>query len=80
MTAEHFDGLLDALLDRSSFQPFTIELARGHQFDVDQLRATVVRDGVAVFLRPGGAPVWFDDESVTEIGGDSPHSCGRPKA
>jgi hypothetical protein len=70
MTAEHFDGLLDALLDRSPFQPFTIELAGGHQFEIDHPRAMVVRDGVAVFLRPGGVPVWFDHESVTQIAGD----------
>jgi hypothetical protein len=27
----------------------------------------VVRDGVAVFLKPGGIPVWFDHESVNQI-------------
>jgi len=30
----------------------------------------VVRDGVAVYLKPGGIPVWFDHESVTRIVGD----------
>ncbi|HVA49044.1 MAG TPA: hypothetical protein VNH11_21965 [Pirellulales bacterium] len=70
MTADHFDQLLDALLDRSQFQPFTVELADAHRFEVDHPRAMVVRDGVAVYLRPGGVPVWFDHESVTRIDGD----------
>ena len=26
-----------------------------------------VRDGVAVFLAPGGIPVWFDHESVNQV-------------
>jgi len=30
----------------------------------------IAKDGVAVFLRPGGVPVWFDHESVTQIVGD----------
>jgi hypothetical protein len=70
MTAEHFDELLDVLLDRSPFQPFTVELVGSHRFEVDHPRAMVVRDGVAVYLRPGGIPVWFDHESVTQIIGD----------
>jgi hypothetical protein len=30
----------------------------------------VVRDGVAVYLKPGGIPVCFGHESVTQIVGD----------
>jgi hypothetical protein len=30
----------------------------------------VIRDGVAVYLQPGGVPVWFDHESVGQIIGD----------
>jgi hypothetical protein len=30
----------------------------------------VVRDGAAVYLKPGGIPVWFDHESVTQILGE----------
>ncbi len=30
----------------------------------------VVRDGVAVFIAPGGIPIWFDHESVTQFVGD----------
>ncbi|HVA49043.1 MAG TPA: hypothetical protein VNH11_21960 [Pirellulales bacterium] len=69
MTAEHFDGLLIAVRGRSPFQPFTVELIGGHRFEVDHRDALIVRDGVAVFLRPG-IPVWFDHESVTQIAED----------
>ncbi len=67
MTAEHFEHLLYALQEREKFHPFTVELVGGHQFEVDHPRAMVVRDGVAVYLKPGGIPVWFDHESVTQI-------------
>ena len=70
MTAEHFEQLFEALNGRSPFQPFTVELVGGDRFEVDHHRAMVVRDGVAVFLKPGGVPVWFDHESVTQIAGD----------
>jgi hypothetical protein len=70
MTAEHFEQLFEALNSRSPFQPFTVELLGGDRFEADDPRAMVVRDGVAVFLKPGGVPVWFDHESVTQIAGD----------
>jgi len=67
MTSEHFDQLLVALREREPFHPFTVELVGGHQFEVDHPFAMVVRDGVAVYLKPGGIPVWFDHDSVTQI-------------
>ena len=70
MTAEHFEQLFEALNARSPSQPFTVEFVGGDRFEVDHPRAMVVRDGVAVFLKPGGGPVWFDHESVTQIAGD----------
>lgn len=70
MTSEHFEELLAALRERQPFHPFTVELIGGHQFEVDHAQAMVVRDGVAVYLRAGGVPVWFDHESVTQIAGD----------
>jgi len=70
MTAERFEELLTALNEREKFQPFTVELLAGHRFEVDHPRAMVVRDGVAVYLKPGGIPVWFDHEGVTQIAGD----------
>ena len=70
MTSEHFDRLLTALGEREKFHSFTVELVGGHQFEVDHPLAMVVRDGVAVYLKPGGIPVWFDHESVKQIVGD----------
>ena len=67
MTAENFDQILEGLRERKPFQVFTVELHGGQRFEVDHPRALVVRDGVAVFLAPGGVPVWFDHESVNQV-------------
>jgi len=63
MTADNFQQLLDALANRTPFHPFTIALMGG--------RRMVVRDGVAVFIAPGGVPIWFDHEGVAAIVGDT---------
>lgn len=63
MTACDFNQLLIGLQQRSPFIPFTVELQGGDRFEVD--RPTVaVRDGIAVFLGPRGAPICFDHDSV----------------
>ncbi len=67
MTAENFEQVLNALADRKPFQVFTVELHGGQRFEVDHPRAMVVRDGVAVFIAPGGVPIWFDHDSVNQI-------------
>ena len=67
MTAENFDNVLTALRELSPFQVFTVELHGGKRFEVDHPMALVIRDGVAVFLAPGGAPIWFDHNSVNQI-------------
>jgi hypothetical protein len=67
MTAEHFDEIFQVLVERRPFTMFTVELHGGQRFEVDHPRALVVRDGVAVFLAPGGVPVWFDHDSVNQI-------------
>jgi hypothetical protein len=51
----------------TSFTVFTVELNGGRRFAVDHPSALVVRDGVAVFLAPGGIPIWFDHESLNQI-------------
>jgi hypothetical protein len=71
MTADNFTNTLDGLCQRQPFRVFTVELHGGRRFEVDHPRALVVRDGVAVFLAPGGVPVWFDHESVNQIIGAS---------
>jgi len=67
MTAENFDKTLEGLKQRTPFHPFTVELIGGHRFEIDHPEALVVRDGVAVFIAPGGVPVLFDHESVTQF-------------
>ena len=74
MTSENFQQLLEALAKRVPFQPFTVELVGGRRFEVDHARALVERDGVAVFILPGGVPIWFDHESVIAIAGDTADS------
>jgi hypothetical protein len=67
MTAENFDNVLQGLRQRKPFRVFTVELHGGDRFEIDHPEAIVIRDGVAVFLAPGGVPIWFDHESVNQI-------------
>ena len=67
MTSENFDQILANLLERRPFRMFTIELHGGERFEIDHPRATVVRDGLALFLAPGGTFVRFDYDSVNQI-------------
>ena len=67
MTAENFERVLQGLRQAQPFRVFTVELHGGGRFEVDHPGALVVRDGVAVFLAPGGVPIWFDHESVNQL-------------
>jgi hypothetical protein len=67
MTAEHFESVLNRLLDRKPFHVFTVELHGGERFEIDHPRAVAIGYGVAVFVAPGGVPVWFDHDSVNQI-------------
>ena len=67
MTADNFDRVLTALRERKPFQVFSVELNGRDRFEVDHPKALVIREGVAVFLGPGGVPVWFDHESVSQF-------------
>jgi len=69
MTADNFEQVLNALRRMQPFRVFTVELHGGQRFEVDHPGALVVRDGVAVFLAPGGVPIWFDHDSVNQIVG-----------
>lgn len=70
MTAENFDRLFQSLQTRRPFRVYTVELHGGERFEVDSPLAMVIRDGVAVFMAPGGVPVWFDHDSVNQVIGD----------
>ena len=80
-----FDETLRAFRKRAPFRPFTVALVNGDRFEVGHADALVVRDGVAIFVAPGGTPVVFDHEGVSQIEGDlsatgpgGPHEPGRP--
>ena len=70
MVAENFENSLKALQQRKPFRPFTVELVSGDRFEIDFPDAVVIRDGVAVFIGPGGVPVLFDHEGVSQIIGE----------
>ena len=72
MTAEHFETTYRALLSITPFRPFTVELNTGQRYEIDNPRATAIRDGKAVLFAPGGVPVLFDHEGVKKI---SRHNC-----
>ncbi len=67
MTADHFETILQVLRPRRPFRVFTVELNGGRQLEVDYHDALRVRDGIAVFFAPGGAPILFDHESVNRV-------------
>jgi hypothetical protein len=67
MTSDDFDTVLKAPANRQPFQVLTVELHGGKRFEVDGPHAMVARDGVAVFLGPGGVPIFFDHDSVNHI-------------
>ncbi|HEY8747286.1 MAG TPA: hypothetical protein VIM11_04885 [Tepidisphaeraceae bacterium] len=77
MTSDNFQQVLDALIKLVPFRPFTVELVGGRRFEVDHSRAVVERDGVAVYVAPGGIPIWFDHESVVAIIGDTARSSAQ---
>ena len=67
MEANNFDRTLIAFRERKPFQPFTVALVNGDRFEVDSPNALVVRDGVAIYIAPGGFPIIFDHEGVNQL-------------
>jgi hypothetical protein len=70
MDRDTFDGTIRAFKHRTPFRPFTVAMANGDRLEVDHPDALAVRDGVALFAAPGGVPVVFDHESVSQVVGD----------
>jgi hypothetical protein len=70
METERFEATLNAFMRRVPFQPFTVTLVNGDRFEVDHPKAVVVRDGVAIYVGPGGVPVIFDHEGVSQFIGE----------
>jgi hypothetical protein len=67
MTTDNFEKVLLAMLRRRPFKPFTVELQGNNRFEIDHPEATVLRQGVAIFLAPGPVPIYFDHDSVVQI-------------
>ena len=67
MTTENFEKVLLAMIRRRPFKPFTVELHGEQRFVIDHPEATVLRQGVAIFLAPGPVPIYFDHDSVVQI-------------
>jgi hypothetical protein len=70
MAPEHFQRAFNALRQRQPFRPFTVERVSGDRFEVDFPDAVIFRGGIAVFVSPGGVPVLFDHESVSQLIGE----------
>jgi hypothetical protein len=70
MDRETFTETIRAFKNRAPFRPFTVVTISGNRHEVDQADALAVNDGVALFAVPGGVPVIFDFEGVSEVIGD----------
>jgi hypothetical protein len=70
METDNFEQTLRTFLRRAPFRPFTVALVNGDRVEIDHPTAVVVRDGVAIYLGPGGVPVIFDHEGVSQFIGD----------
>jgi hypothetical protein len=70
MDRETFDATIRTFKHRAPSRPFTVSLVNGERLEVDHPDAVVVRDGVAIFVGPGGIPSIFDHEGVAQVIGD----------
>jgi hypothetical protein len=70
MDRDTFTETIRAFKHRAPFQPFTVVMLSGNRHRVDHADALSVNDGVALFAGPGGVPVIFDYEGVSEVIGD----------
>ena len=67
MTPESFDESLRAMVRRTPFRSFTVELVSGDRIQVDHPEALVYREGTAVYFGPRGRLTLFDHESVSQL-------------
>jgi hypothetical protein len=64
MDRDTFDATILAFKHRVPFRPFTVSLVNGERLELDHPDLMVVRDGVAIFVGPGGIPSIFDHEGI----------------
>ena len=70
MERDTFTETIRTFKHRTPFRPFTVVTVSGNRHEVDHADALAVNDGVALFAGPGGVPVIFDYEGVSEVIGD----------
>ena len=70
MKLEIFSETILSFRKRTPYHPFAIVTVTGEKYEIDRPDAIVERDGMAVYAAPGGIPVIFDHEGVSEIIGD----------
>jgi len=70
MDVDNFDRTLQAFHAQVPFKPFSVVLMNGDRFEVDHPGAFFARGGVSVFITPGGTPMMFDHNSVSQFIGD----------
>jgi hypothetical protein len=70
MDRETFDVTIRTFKHRTPFRPFTVSLVNGERLEIDHPEALVARDGVGLFVGPGGIPAVFDYEGVAQVIGD----------
>lgn len=70
MDRDTFDNTIRTFKHRTPFRPFTVSLVNGERLEVVHPDALAVRDGVGLFVGPGGVPAVFDHEGVAQVFGD----------
>jgi hypothetical protein len=70
MDRDTFDSTIRTFKHRTPFRPFTVTMVSGERLEVDHPDALAVRDGVGLFVGPGGVPAVFDHEGVSLVIGD----------
>ena len=70
MDRDTFDSTIRAFKHQVPFRPFTLSLVNGERLEVDHPDALAIRDGVGLFVAPGGVPAVFDHDGVVQVVGD----------
>jgi hypothetical protein len=67
MDQQTFTATVQALQSRRPFRPFTVALVDGQRYEVDRPNTLALGEGVAVLIAPGGVPVFFDHQGVSQV-------------
>jgi len=67
MDRDTFDNTIRTFKHRTPFCPFTVAMVNGDRLEVDHPDALALRDGVGLFVGPGGVPVVFEHEGVSQV-------------